>query len=98
VQDYKGNIRVLIRMRPLTTEEKTVTPASYVEFPAENLMILNKKMYEFDRVFPHESSQDQVFGEVQPLVTSVMDGFSVSILAYGQTGTGKTFTMVRCLE
>jgi len=28
-----------------------------------------------------------------PIVTSVLDGFNVCIFAYGQTGTGKTFTM-----
>ena len=28
-----------------------------------------------------------------PIVTSVLDGYNVCIFAYGQTGTGKTFTM-----
>ena len=32
--------------------------------------------------------------QVSPLVTSVLDGFNVCIFAYGQTGTGKTFTMM----
>lgn len=27
------------------------------------------------------------------MVTSVLDGYNVCIFAYGQTGTGKTFTM-----
>ena len=35
----------------------------------------------------------QVYEEVAPLVTSVLDGYNVTILAYGQTGSGKTFTM-----
>jgi hypothetical protein len=30
-----------------------------------------------------------VFREVEPLVTSVMDGYEAAILAYGQTGSGK---------
>jgi len=34
-----------------------------------------------------------VFSETVPVVRSVMDGFDVCIFAYGQTGTGKTFTM-----
>jgi kinesin family protein C2/C3 len=34
-----------------------------------------------------------VFAETVPVVRSVMDGFNVCIFAYGQTGTGKTFTM-----
>ena len=51
------------------------------------------KLFEFDHVFPQNSTQDQVFSEVCPLVTSVMDGYHASIIAYGQTGSGKTFTM-----
>ncbi|KAJ4972001.1 hypothetical protein NE237_005100 [Protea cynaroides] len=37
--------------------------------------------------------KDEVFSEVAPVIKSVMDGFNVCIFAYGQTGTGKTFTM-----
>lgn len=35
----------------------------------------------------------EVFEDAAPLATSVLDGYSVCIFAYGQTGTGKTFTM-----
>lgn len=34
-----------------------------------------------------------VFADASPMVTSVLDGYNVCIFAYGQTGTGKTFTM-----
>lgn len=34
-----------------------------------------------------------VFADASPLVVSVLDGYNVCIFAYGQTGTGKTFTM-----
>jgi len=34
-----------------------------------------------------------VFEKTTPFATSVLDGFNVCIFAYGQTGTGKTFTM-----
>ena len=36
---------------------------------------------------------ETVFEDVEPLVTSVLDGYNVCIFAYGQTGSGKTFTM-----
>lgn len=35
----------------------------------------------------------QVFEDTEPLITSVLDGYNVCILAYGQTGAGKTYTM-----
>lgn len=51
------------------------------------------KIMELDHIFGPQSSQQQVFKEVEPLVTSVMDGYHSCILAYGQTGSGKTYTM-----
>lgn len=38
---------------------------------------------------------DDVFLEIEPVIKSVIDGYNACIFAYGQTGTGKTFTMVR---
>lgn len=37
---------------------------------------------------------DDVFQEVRPILRSALDGHNVCVLAYGQTGTGKTHTMV----
>lgn len=36
----------------------------------------------------------ELFRDVQPLVQSALDGYNVSIFAYGQTHSGKTHTMV----
>ena len=36
---------------------------------------------------------EAVFGQTSPIVISMLDGYNVCIFAYGQTGTGKTFTM-----
>jgi len=35
-----------------------------------------------------------IFNDVQPLVQSALDGFNVSIFAYGQSNSGKMHTMV----
>jgi len=51
------------------------------------------KTWQFDAVFPPDSSQEQVFEETERLIQSAVDGFNVAIFAYGQTGSGKTFTM-----
>ncbi|KAI0204802.1 P-loop containing nucleoside triphosphate hydrolase protein [Astrocystis sublimbata] len=51
------------------------------------------KHYSFDRVFePHETNAD-VWLELSQFVQSFVDGRQVTILCYGQTATGKTYTM-----
>nr|CAB3499878.1 unnamed protein product [Digitaria exilis] len=46
------------------------------------------------QVFGPKSQQQEVFNHaVVPLVNEVLDGYNCTIFAYGQTGTGKTYTM-----
>ncbi|KAK8237786.1 P-loop containing nucleoside triphosphate hydrolase protein [Phyllosticta capitalensis] len=55
---------------------------------------LSNKTYSFDKVFSPAADQGMVFDEVvAPIMDDVLDGFNCTIFAYGQTGTGKTYTM-----
>ena len=46
------------------------------------------------QVFGPDSTQERLFNQaISPIVEEVLDGFNCTIFAYGQTGTGKTFTM-----
>lgn len=48
----------------------------------------------FDHAFGAGSSQDAVFDKIaRPVVADVLQGYNGTIFAYGQTGTGKTYTM-----
>lgn len=50
--------------------------------------------FSFDRVFGQESTQAEVFETVgKGLVQSVLEGFNSTLFVYGQTSSGKTFTM-----
>lgn len=51
--------------------------------------------FQYDHVL-HNASQETVFESLASgVVDSVLDGVNGTIMAYGQTGAGKTFTMVR---
>ncbi|KAK9054792.1 hypothetical protein SSX86_025871 [Deinandra increscens subsp. villosa] len=100
VIELKGNIRVFCRCRPLSADEIAKGSTSVVDFDSaqENELKItgsdsSKKQFKFDHIFRPEDNQDAVFAQTSPLVVSVLDGFNVCIFAYGQTGTGKTFTM-----
>lgn len=54
----------------------------------------SSRTYRAHRFFAPESPQDTVFSQTaQPILDSVLQGYCGSILAYGATGSGKTFTM-----
>ncbi|KAK6294802.1 hypothetical protein J4Q44_G00356320 [Coregonus suidteri] len=94
----KGNIRVFCRVRPVCRGERD-SAENMVSFDPDDdaLLYLSNKgklmTFELDKVFHPQATQEQVFQEVQSLVTSCIDGFNVCIFAYGQTGSGKTYTM-----
>ncbi|KAJ6420246.1 hypothetical protein OIU84_030206, partial [Salix udensis] len=94
----KGSIKVFCRVRPLFEDESP----SVVEFPDDCTIRVNtgsdtisnpKKDFEFDRVYGPHVGQAELFTDVQPYVQSALDGYNVSIFAYGQTCSGKTHTM-----
>ncbi|XP_077203641.1 kinesin-like protein KIF25 isoform X2 [Paroedura picta] len=55
---------------------------------------LINKILQFERVYSPAETQETVFADVSPLLTSLLDGYNVCIMAYGQTGSGKTYTML----
>lgn len=52
-----------------------------------------KKVFVFDRVFSQDTTQEGVWEYLQESVESFLQGYNVSLLAYGQSGAGKSFTM-----
>ncbi|KRZ33758.1 Kinesin heavy chain [Trichinella pseudospiralis] len=55
---------------------------------------LQGKVYSFDRVFKPNISQEEVYlASAYPIVKDVLSGYNGTIFAYGQTSSGKTFTM-----
>ncbi|XP_023643819.1 kinesin-like protein KIN-14Q isoform X2 [Capsella rubella] len=100
ILELKGNIRVFCRCRPLNFEEIEAGVSMGIDVEsAKNgeVMVMSngfpKKSFKFDSVFGPNASQADVFEDTAPFATSVIDGYNVCIFAYGQTGTGKTFTM-----
>lgn len=98
--DLKGNIRVYTRLRPTISEDGKGPDSVHVitvDPRDDQLCLVNNKgkksTYEFNAVLGPESTQLQVFDQVNDLILSVIDGYNVCIFAYGQTGSGKTFTM-----
>jgi len=52
-----------------------------------------RKVFLFDRVFGEDVLQEGVFEYVSEGINAFVRGYNVSIMAYGQSGAGKSFTM-----
>lgn len=52
-----------------------------------------RKVFVFDRVFSPEIDQAGVWDYLQDCVNAFTTGYNVSLMAYGQSGAGKSYTM-----
>lgn len=99
LEDMKGTIRVIVRLRPLLPNEKySSTVQGRVEIKDDTTVTITSvaigvKMFDFYHALGFNSKQEDVFEEVKPIIQSAIDGVNVCILAYGATGSGKTFTI-----
>jgi len=98
MQESKGAIRVYARIRPpIKREDGEEMAARRIDAFSMELDGKDKraapKAYNFDSIFDGHNTQEDVFAECRGLVSSAIDGFNVTIFAYGQTGAGKTHTM-----
>lgn len=88
----QAEMRVACRLRPLNAREEALGPGclSY----SDNRVTVGPKSFSFDPVFPPDTPQHVVHDCIsRPLVSSLLQGFNVTVLAYGQTGSGKTYTL-----
>lgn len=95
------NIKVVARLRPLLWDEvnKSVGVAckdTQVESCEQKIVVLhrdNAVEATFDRAFDEHSSQEDIFSWFESSADEFVKGKSCSIMAYGHTGAGKTYTM-----
>ncbi|KAJ8110449.1 hypothetical protein OPT61_g6711 [Boeremia exigua] len=103
--ESKTAVKVAVRVRPPLKQEDpgfdlipqrfrsprchVTSPSSLAVDPAAG----GRKVFVFDRVFSEHVDQEGVFEYVSDSVNSFVEGYNVSILAYGQSGAGKSYTM-----
>ena len=103
-----NKITVAIRMRPLNNKESNTDIRSWRVLPKYNSVaqctnegrplqerIINRTFFSYDKAFAESSTTQQVYEDTsQGIVNSVAaEGKNGTIFAYGQTSSGKTYTM-----
>ncbi|KAL0896844.1 hypothetical protein Bca101_080805 [Brassica carinata] len=98
-RDKEVNVQVLLRCRPLSEDEQksNVTRVISCNELRKEVNVANKqvdRVFTFDKVFGPKAQQRSIYDQaIAPIVHEVLEGFSCTVFAYGQTGTGKTYTM-----
>jgi kinesin family member 11 len=94
-------VKVIVRCRPLDAKETREGGSKVISCSEDSVDMAfsagKKQLYKnfkFDHVYGPEVAQESLFQDtIVPVLEEVMCGFNCTVFAYGQTGTGKTFTM-----
>ncbi|KAI4993984.1 hypothetical protein ZWY2020_008297 [Hordeum vulgare] len=94
--------RAPVQVRPLSVEEQKANVQSAVSCndTKREVTVMNSlfkqadRTFTFDKVFGPKSQQRAIYDNaVAPIVDDVLEGYNCTVFAFGQTGTGKTYTM-----
>ncbi|KAF1981458.1 kinesin family protein [Aulographum hederae CBS 113979] len=94
-----NTIKVVARFRPQNKIEVASGGEPIVDFETEDTCKVSSKeasgAFTFDRVFDMKSRQADVFDfSIRPTVDDILNGYNGTVFAYGQTGAGKSYTMM----
>jgi hypothetical protein len=101
-QNIQSNIKVVARFRPLNNVETDLMKNSIgsicYEACSENTVQIKtdsvNNKYTFDKVFPITCQQEDIFNYIgKETLNDVFCGYNGTIFTYGQSGSGKTYTL-----
>ena len=102
LKDRSESVKVVVRCRPLGNKEMEEQRECIVnvDMNANFIQVYNPqnikeiKSFTFDHTYDWRATQQLIFNQTAlPILESIMEGYNGTIFAYGQTGTGKTYTM-----
>ena len=90
----KENIKVIVRVRPRLGKE--VDSQSNIKVEGNKINVLNSnKSFSYDYVASEDIDQNELFmNSAYEIAESALNGFNGTIFVYGQTGAGKTYTLM----
>ncbi|CBZ31690.1 kinesin, putative [Leishmania donovani] len=87
-------VHVVVRIRPFIASDPPDAELNTLVLDPTHVSVGNNRVFKADRVYMMEDATEVIYAEsIAPLISRFLRGFNTSVLAYGQTGTGKTFTV-----
>ncbi|EST05085.1 Kinesin, motor domain protein [Kalmanozyma brasiliensis GHG001] len=90
---WQKNILTPSSTSSVTVEPGSAPPAAPGAGSSSAVSRDRRQAFSFDRVFSPADGQQEIFTVAEPLIDRFMEGYNVTILAYGQTSSGKSYTM-----
>ncbi|XP_070614040.1 centromere-associated protein E isoform X4 [Erythrolamprus reginae] len=95
----EGGVTVCVRVRPLIAREhEDLNEKGQVSWKSEDCTVSQidgTRSFVFDRVFHSNNSTKEVYqGVTAPIINSAIHGYHGTVFAYGQTASGKTYTIL----
>ena len=92
-------VHVSVRCRPLNDDEKSHSEIVKVHVDQCSVSLFKTQSevrdFTFDHVFGPSDTQETLYNtSARTIVDNVLEGYNGTIFCYGQTGAGKTFTMI----
>lgn len=89
-ENKRNSVNIAVRECP---SRSTLPKEPCVQF-VEAAVLCDGRPFVFDQIFRSDASQVDVFASLaSPLVKNTLEGFNSTLFAYGQSGTGKSFSM-----
>eukprot|EP01040_Poterioochromonas_malhamensis_P004365 gene4365-4679_t len=90
------SIKVFVRVRPPIYKEVKLDNAVFVRGNQSVAVSTDSKEIScnYDYVFGELSEQQQIFEKIQPVLIDVLSGINACVFCYGQTSSGKSYTMI----
>ena len=102
INNYNNNSKSLISTKDISKNNK-ISEKDKIQMIKidKNILYLediknhkNNKIFTFDNIFPETSNNENIFNDaIKPMIDKIINGYNATTLAYGVTGTGKTYTI-----
>ena len=92
MKNLSDSVQICLKIKPV--KQESINPSSVFQILDNYSISLDNKLFKFDYISKDSSSLEELFYNVcKPSCDKFLSGLSISILAYGQVGSGKSFTM-----
>lgn len=94
-----SNVNVVVRIRPLSDQEKRRGDIACITAQAPSTIVVEKngktKTFTYNAIFDEDASQQDLLDQcgIKQMIEMTVEGYACTVFAYGQTGSGKTHTI-----